>query len=170
MGGAYGHGPGGEEPWKRYLKFGVATYVTAAVGTVITVFLFLAFASGATGTTGTFGGGVAGSGTGGGNDLFAAVSVAFLFMLFLAAIVATGLGVFVGRTYDGRQSPVAVSAGVNAAGVLTGLFLLFVLLLVTAPGGGGGADQLIGPLIGATIGVALTGAAAGAVGDRLRIA
>jgi hypothetical protein len=167
MGGAYGHGPGGEEPWRRYLKFGVGAYVTAALGTVITVFLFLAFASGTTGATGGFTGGVAGSGGTGGNDLFAAVSVAFLFMLFLAAIVATALGVFVGRTSEGKQSPAAVSAGVNAAGLLTALLLLFVLLLVTAPGGGGGADQLLGPLFGATIGVTITGAAAGAVGDRL---
>ncbi len=94
--------------------------------------------------------------------------------LFSGVLLGPLLAIITGLTAARRQArpgqEVAVSAGAGAAaGFLAMVIVQFVLATVLGGGGGGGGgvDGVLGPAIGYTIGVGLTGAAAGYVGVEL---
>ncbi len=138
------------------VKFSVATFVAFGLGTTVAFFLFGALAP-ATLSLGLVGG------TGAGAALFIGI--------FLGPLLAIVTGLTASRRQAKPGQEVAVSAGVGAAaGFLAMVIVQFVLATVLAGGGGGGGggfDQILGPAIGYTIGVGVTGAAAGYIGVEL---
>lgn len=139
------------------MSFSVATFVAFGLGTTIAVFLF---------------GALLPRGAGGAFDVVAGGAAASLvFGIFLAPLLAvvTGLTAPLGQSADGGAVAVSTGAGA-AAGFVVMVVVQFLLVLVlsgegSGPGGsGGGLGQILLPALGFTVGVGLTGAAAGYIG------
>lgn len=168
--GGYGTGGAGIATgpnFAQYGKFAIGGHLLFGLGMTLTVFLFLSLAPGG-GTASGF----LFEEFGSGNLFFASVIFAFVFTIFLSALPTLGIGLFIGNTASNDTQPAAISAAVNSAGLLVTVLVLFLLALITAPGGGGGGGgsdigSLFGPLIGTLFAVALVGAGAGALGDRI---
>lgn len=138
------------------VKFSVATFVAFGVGTTLAFFLFGALAP-ATLNLSLVGG--------------AGAAAALFIGIFLAPVLAIVTGLTAARRQTRPGQEVAVTAGAGAAlGFLAMVIVQFVIATVLGGGGGGGGGglgQILGPAIGYTVGVGLTGAAAGYIGVEL---
>lgn len=138
-------------------------YLTMGLGTILTLWLFVTFA-------GSMGVGSLGSGLGtGANTLQGVASVAFALVIVAGPILTTIVAYWVGRD-EGHGAGGAIAGAIaNVVGVVVTVVVLFLLVVVLSESAAG-LDQAVGPvalgLLGMAIGVAITGAAGGAIGGR----
>lgn len=162
-GGGFGRDAGSSVDYERFGKLGGAVFGLVGLGTALTMFLFSTLGSSGT----TLGTGFAG-GASAGNELFFAVVSTFGVVVQLGAVVAVALGVLVARLDDADGSApqlAAVAAGVGAGATL---LVLVVLLVGLAPAGTQiDVVDLLGPVVGGTVGIAATAAGTAYLSNRL---
>lgn len=136
----------------RRLALGVGTFIVSGAGFIFTLFFVNQFmGNAASGFASSIIGGVG-------------VTIGFAFSILLSPLIAMFVGVLIGREGGPRA---VVDAGIGSA---LGFIVMFFVTLVLAAGLGGGLSSAstsivgAGPLLGFTIGVGLTGAAAAYVG------
>ncbi len=132
----------------HWFKFNIGTFLTVGIGYAIAFALFFALAP----ETATSGMGYSGG------SIIAAL--AFFFGLGLAPLLAAINGIRIG---SGFQDEANVALANSFIGSVIGFLLMtFVLLLLiwtqVETGGGGDVSNILGPIIGFSIGVGLTGA------------
>jgi len=155
------------------VKLGLGTFALVGFGVAVTMFLFIALMP----ALGSGFGGTSMLGLlGGGGGLSGALFVGLFIVIFTGPVVATGLGGFLGHAAGAGESGPLAGGAASAIGAGVTIVLLVVLAILFAPGGGSGGSggtgmnglgALLGPLVGALIGIALTGAGAGFVGQTL---
>lgn len=137
------------------MKRGLAVYLTVGLGTALTMFLLMVLAPGSGGPGMGFGGFMTG-GQLSGSLLFGAFVV-----IGLGPLMAVGIGILATRWANPRESPALLAAAACGVGVAATALLLFLLGVLVLPAGGGAViGQLVAPLVGGAVGVAVTGGAA----------
>lgn len=151
----------------RWVSLGVATYLVASLGTVASFYLLVLAASALDSGAGGVGG-PGGIGLFGDGGLAGAIGIGLAAIVFLGAGLATALGLYIGRTVGSGESAPAAGAASTGAGAFVAAAILFVFFLVLDGGASGGDEVLpaVGAIVGLSVGVAITGAAAAAVGQR----